>query len=378
MMKNLFYILPFALLISCSGKNNSNMESDKLPETNSGKQYLELSQEQIEMSGIQTGKLEKRTISETVECSGNLVASPEDIATVSPLINGYIKNLNYYPGDYVEKGTVLGTLNHPDFITLQQQYIEAKSQVDYYQEEFKRQGELTVENAASIKKMQRAQADYLSYEATYKSLKAQFELLGVNTEKIEKGDFVKDFIIKAPISGTISRLNANKGKFVSAEDYIYEIVNTSVLNIKLNVFEKDFSKIKVGQTIRFHNLNNERTYISKVKRTGVKLNDTDKSILVQGVIENKSGKLKSGMYVNASILTNEKETYTVPTTAVVESTEKSFIFIKEKNAFKAIEIEKGIEQPDFCEIIDPDKELLHGEIVINGAYYLMSKMEAEE
>ena len=101
------------------------------------------------------------------------------MASVSPIIGGFIKSLNYFPGDFVEKGAVIASLQHPDFISLQQQYIETKSQIDYYQEEFKRQGELTVENAASIKNMQKAKADYLSSEATYKSLKSQLKLLFV-------------------------------------------------------------------------------------------------------------------------------------------------------------------------------------------------------
>ena len=59
-------------------------------------------------------------------------------------------------------------------------YLENKSELDYYQEEYKRQGELTVENAASIKKLQQAKANYYKFEASYQSLKAQLELLGVN------------------------------------------------------------------------------------------------------------------------------------------------------------------------------------------------------
>ncbi|MCK5170532.1 MAG: efflux RND transporter periplasmic adaptor subunit, partial [Bacteroidales bacterium] len=268
--------------------------------------------------------------------------------------------------------------NHPDFINLQQQYIEAKSQVDFYKEEYKRQGELTVENAASIKKMQKAKADYLTSEANYKSLKAQLELLGVNTTEIEKGEFVKDFKIAAPISGTVSQLNANKGKFVSNENFIYEIINASILNIKLNVFEKDISKVKVGQTIRFSILNNEKQFVSKVKRTGIKINKSNRTTLVQSTINNKNQLLKPGMYINASININEKEALILPYEAIVDLKGESFIFIKKDNSFKRIKIEKGVEQDDFCEIINLDEELLNAEIVIKGVYYLMAETEAEE
>ncbi len=377
-MKNLLYIIPLAFLISCSGKKTDNTENEELQETQASIESVEFSKEQIDLAGIKTGKLEKKIISETIECSGIIEVPPQNIAAVSPIINGFIKNLNYYPGDYVEEGIVLGTLNHPDFINLQQQYIESKSQVDFYKEEYKRQGELTVENAASIKKMQKAKADYLTYEANYKSLKAQLELLGVNTSEIEKGEFVKDFKITAPISGTISQLNANKGKFVSSEDFIYEIINASVLNIKLNVFEKDISKVKVGQKIHFSILNNEKQFVSKVQRTGIKIDKSNRTSLVQSAIDNKNHLFKPGMYVNASINISEKEAFTLPNDAVVDLKGESFVFIKKDNSFKRIKIEKGVVQDDFCEILNLDKELLKAEVVIKGVYYLMAETEAEE
>ena len=377
-MRNLLYIIPIAFIISCSGKKPDNAENTELQKAKVSTELIEFSEEQIDLAGIKTGKFEKKTISETIECSGTIEVPPQNIAAVSPVISGFIKNLNYYPGDYVEKGVVMGTLNHPDFIKLQQQYIEAKSQLDFYKEEYKRQGELTVENAASIKKMQKAKADYLTNEANYKSLKAQLELLGVNTSKIEAGEFVKDFKITAPISGTVSQLNANKGKFVSSEDIIYEIINASVLNIKLNVFEKDISNVKVGQTIRFGIINNEKDFLSKVKRIGIKIDVSNKTSLVQSTINNKNQLLKPGMYVNASINILEKEAFTLPSEAIVDFSGESFVFIKKDNSFKRIKIEKGIEQDDFCEIINLDEKLLNAEIVIKGAYYLIAKMEVEE
>ena len=114
-MKNLLYIIPLAFLISCSGKKTDNTENEELQEAQASIESVEFSKEQIDLAGIKTGKFEKKIISETIECSGIIEVPPQNIAAVSPIIGGFIKNLNYYPGDYVEKGVVLGTLNHPDF-----------------------------------------------------------------------------------------------------------------------------------------------------------------------------------------------------------------------------------------------------------------------
>jgi len=376
-MKKLIYLLSLILIISCSSneKKNATENSEEITSDNTS---ITLSDEQIAIAKIETGKIIKQNISETIECTGSIEVPPENTASVSPIIGGFIKTLNYYPGDFVKEGVVMATLQHPDFIQLQQQYLEAKSQVDYYLEEFKRQGELTVENAASIKKMQKAKADYLSSEAIYKSLKAQLELLGVNLSKIEKEEFEKEFKLFSPISGTISKLNTNKGKLVNPENPVYEIINDKSLYLNLNVYEKDIPKVALGQKISFNLLNDEYKFEAKVKRIGIGINENNRTTTVHGIAEKKSDKLKPGKYISASILINERESYTLPSEAIVNYNGDSYVFIKTENNFKKVKIKTGVEKNNRYEITDINNELLNAEIVLKGTYYLSSIIEAGE
>lgn len=374
-MNRYIYLLIFASIVSCSEKKNIEQPSETESAKNS--ELIVLSKEQIELAKISTSKLEKRKISETIKCTGSIEVLPQNIASVSPLINGFVKTINYSPGNYVEKGAVLATLNHPDFITLQQNYIEAKSQAEYYQEEYKRQGELTVENAASIKKMQQAKSDYLSSEAIYKSLKSQIKLLGINTDVIEKGDFVTEFKLISPIQGRVSLLNANLGKHISPEEVIFEIINESELYLNLTIFEKDIRKVKAGQRIAFHLLNDDQVYESKVSRIGVKVNESSRTTSVQGVLRNKNQELKPGMHVVASLFISEKNVFAIPSAAIVETENKSYVFIQDKDQFKIVEVETGREQEQFTEIKNVDTALQNADIVTKGTYYLISLYESD-
>ncbi len=373
-MRRFIYLLIFASIVSCSEKKNS----EQTGETEAGKssEVLALSKEQIELAKISTSKLEKRMISESIKCTGSIEVLPQNIASVSPLINGFVKTINYSTGSYVEKGAVLATLYHPDFITLQQNYIEAKSQAEYYEQEYKRQGELTVENAASIKKMQQAKSDYLSSEAIYKSLKSQVKLLGINTDVIEKGDFATEFKLISPIQGRVSQLNANVGKHISPDEVVFEIINESELYLNLTIFEKDIRKVKSGQRIAFHLLNDDQVYESKVSRIGVKVNENNRTTSVQGVLKNSNRELKPGMHVVASLFISEKEVFAIPTEAIVETENKSYVFIQDNEQFKMMEVELGREQEQFTEIKNVNVALQDAKIVTKGTYYLISLYES--
>ncbi|MCK5028024.1 MAG: efflux RND transporter periplasmic adaptor subunit [Bacteroidales bacterium] len=376
-MKKLLYLLSLILIISCSSNETQNT-SENSEEVSSDNSSITLSDEQVVIAKIETGKIIKQKISETIECTGTIEVPPENTASVSPIIGGFIKTLNFYPGDFVKEGAVLATLQHPDFIQLQQQYLEAKSQVDYYQEEYKRQGELTVENAASIKKMQKAKADYLTSEANYKSLKAQLELLGVNPIKIEKEDFETEFKLFSPISGTVSKLNANKGLLVNPENPVYEIINDEYLFLNLNVFEKDIQKVSLGQKINFSLLNDPKKFEAKVKRIGIGIEENNRTTTVHSITEKKNSKLRPGKFVSASILINERESYTLPSEAIVTFNDESYIFIRIENTFKTVKVKPGIEKNNLYEITETNNELLNAEIVIKGTYYLSSIIEAVE
>jgi cobalt-zinc-cadmium efflux system membrane fusion protein len=375
-MKKLLYLFSLILLISCSSKEAQNSENSEEPASDNS--TINLSEEQVAISKIETGKIIKQNISETIECTGTIEVPPENTASVSPTIDGFIKTLNYYPGDIVKEGAILATLQHPNFIQLQQQYIEAKSQVDYYQEEYKRQGELTVENAASIKKLQKAKADYLTAEANYKSLKAQLELLGINPTKIEKEDFEKEFKLISPISGKISKLNANKGKLVNPENPVYEIINDEYLFLNLNVYEKDILKVSIDQKIKFSLLNDPEKFEARVKRIGIGIEENNRTTTVHSITEKKNNKLKPGKFVSASILINERESYTLPSEAIVTLDGESYVFIKKESTFKKLKIKTGIEKDNRYELVEINDDLLNSDIVIKGTYYLSTIAEAVE
>lgn len=375
-MKKILFLALSLAIVSCSSKQTEEINEGNVKQEES-KGVITLTTEQIEVAQIKTEKATKQNISETIECTGSIEIPPENIATISPSISGFVINLNYLEGDWVTKGDILATLEHPDFIKLQQQYLEAKSQVEYFREEYKRQGELTVENAASIKKMQKAKADFLAGEAVYKSLKSQLELVGVNTTQIESGDFVKEFKLIAPINGIISKLNANKGQLVSPENFVYEIINDKILHLQFKVFEKDISHVHVGQKIIFSPLKQDTEYRAKVQRIGITVDNTDRSIMVHSTIENKNKSLKPGMFLHASIYLHERESYTIAEEGVVEYEGVNFVFVQHKNSFELVQIEKGARQDGFVELINPGENLLKSDIVVNGNYYLQSKLQAE-
>ena len=92
--------------------------------------------------------------------------------------------MHFQTGDRVQKGDQLAKLSHPDYIKLQEDYLAAQSNLEYSSREYKRQGELAVEKAASLKRMQKAKSTYEQNKAKLTSLETRLRMLHIDPSNI--------------------------------------------------------------------------------------------------------------------------------------------------------------------------------------------------
>ena len=85
---------------------------------------VELTTQQIETIGLETKTLEKRNLGNNIKVTGNLELFPQDMANISPFVGGNVRSIKVIEGDKVRKGEVLAYLEHPDIISMQQEYQE--------------------------------------------------------------------------------------------------------------------------------------------------------------------------------------------------------------------------------------------------------------
>ena len=146
----------------------------------------------------------------------------------------------------------MATLENIDFLKLQQEYLEAKSQFFFFSEEMKRQGELTIENASSVKKLQQTQLAYQVWEAKFHSLTQQLILTGFVPDSVDVDHLSPLIPIMAPESGYIERIVATKGRRIDPGDRLLEMVRDNQIILTLEIPEKYFTKLKVGQKLEFY------------------------------------------------------------------------------------------------------------------------------
>lgn len=367
-------ILSVIVSSSCgrSEKNSTSSGRDGLEEG-----LIQITSAQFKENQFELGKLQDRIFKHHIEVAGMIDVPPQNKAVVSIPVGGYITNTELLVGDHVQKGQVLVTLENPEFIKLQQNYMEIKQQLRYLEAEYERHQKLHEENITSQKNFLKAESDYKTALATFEGLSQQLRILNISTDKLEAGQMSPRTNIYAPISGSISKMNITKGAYVSPATEVMEIINTDHIHLELVVFEKDIIHVQEGQAIEFQIPEaSKEVYSGRVYRMGSSI-DENRRILVHGHIEKPNSlNLLQGMFVNASIIIDSIQRKALPEAAVVQMGERNFILkLIEKSeneyVFKIVEVDAIDKVSGFVGIGSESLIKDEDEFLTSGAFSLI-------
>lgn len=378
------------LLTSCkvnSDKKQENKDSMISTSTIESKKTdisIVFTNDQLKISDIQIGKIESRNLSSIIKLTGLVEAAPENIATISAPLGGYIKTYGLLPGQKIYKGQILATLENQEFISIQQQFLENLGRLEYLEEEFKRQQHLRNEDINAIKTFQQITSELKVLKAKISGLEQQMALIGISSSNLKKTNNIsRSANIYAPISGYIKTSNVKIGKYVTPTDELFEITGRNDLHLALNVFEKDLTKVSLGQSVKF-SLANENKYDrdAKVFLIGQSA-DENKMIPVHCHLTKATG-LIPGMYIKALLETESKKQKTVPSNAIVQLKGSDYIIVlikeeKTNYTFHLIPVAKGVEQAGFSAIDLPSNVNANNlKVVIKNAYTILSAIKNAE
>ncbi|MEO5911414.1 MAG: efflux RND transporter periplasmic adaptor subunit [Pelobium sp.] len=387
-MKLSSYIFSILLLNSIVSCGNKEAVKETHTEETENVNNVELTPEQYKMVAIQLEKISMKALSGTIKVNGMLDLPPQSKVSISTPFTGTLKSTEMLQGKKVRKGEAIALLEHPDYIQIQQDYLEQKSQLEYLKADYERQNELAEENVNAKKTFQKSKSDYNSMLARISGLKAKLKMMNINMSRLEKGQLQNTITLYSPINGYVTEVNTNIGATVSPSDVLFEIADTEHLHVELTVFEKDVPKLKIGQKVRFTLANEQKERMATVYLIGREINQ-ERIVHVHCHLDQEDNQLLPGMYLQALVESGSEKVTALPNQAVVEFEGEHYIFValpksqdKRNNfGFEMVKVKTGIQELGYTQIsFLENKDLKTMDVVINGAYDLLSKIKntAEE
>jgi len=365
MKKNIIIALFISLLIvSCKSKQVETTESV------SG--YIEITKAQFDSEKMKIGEPMLHPFSDVVYFTGNIIPATDGRVQISLLLPGIIKDIHTKPGQAINKGSAMFEVSGNEFIDQQKDFAESSAIVSRLKNDYLRAKELYSENISSQKDYTYAESNYYAENAMYNALKIKLESIGLDVSKIEKGEFYSSYTLKSPINGFVTNINATIGQYIDPQQNIAEIIDDKSFQLKLNVFEKNISKLKTGQMLEFYlNGNKSSKYNATINSVGKSILPESKSIECYAVIENPSDiNIINNQFVEGEVFTSADSVLSVPESSIINSENESYVllFEKEQNSiyfFKKIKVSTGRIANNYVELTEP---LPSNKLLIDGVY----------
>jgi HlyD family secretion protein len=228
-----------------------------------------------DITKVATELVSKRTIIETVSASGKI--APEVEVKLSPDVSGEIIELRVKEGDQVKAGDFLAKINPELYISSNDRAVaglntaranlantrarlaQVNSQFVNAKASFERNNKLFEQKTISQSEFDNAKSQFevaqAEVDAAEESVRAaEFSVNSAQAGVKEARENLTKTTIYAPVGGTISKLNIEKGERVagasqfSAGTEILRIANLQTMEVNVSVNENDIVRVNLGDT----------------------------------------------------------------------------------------------------------------------------------
>lgn len=168
------------------------------------------------------------------------------------------------------------------------------------------------------------------------------------------GDPPPSVTITAPRAGLIDARNVSVGQAVEPNTVLFHISDRSQVIVVAKVFEADLGKIKVGQAASVHAVSYpEQVFAGKVTLIDPNLEPASRTVKVWIQLANPQALLKPNMFARVGIVLKRNEAaLTIRNAAIIEANGEKFVFVREGDKFKRVEITVGAKDEEYSEITD--------------------------
>ncbi len=375
-MKRLYILLIPIVLAACGEKDSQSNEIANTAETDN---IISVTKSQFENGHMILGNVVDYEFNEVVKANGFIDVPPQNKASVSTFMGGFVKNTPLLIGDKVKKGQLVLTLENTEYVELQQQYMEVAEQLSYLKSEYERQQTLFNEKITSEKNFLKAESTYKSTLAHFNGLREKLRMMNINPTSVEQGNISSTINLYSQISGYVTKVNVSNGSYISSQDEVLEIVNTDHIHLELSVFEKDIMKIKKGQIITFKVPESSgELFKAEVHLVGTSIDESTRTIKVHAHIEDEEKtRFIKGMFIEAEIITDTKTAKALPKDAVYNFNDSYFTLVLKDlkddiYTFNKIEVKAGKQVEDFIEVLNPD-DFNDKNVLTKGSLILLSE-----
>ncbi|MGD0958725.1 MAG: efflux RND transporter periplasmic adaptor subunit [Methylomonas sp.] len=300
---------------------------------------IKISQQQIDKLDIKTGGLSRSSQIPLFYAPAITVLPASHERLVSSPQPGLVVQLYANIGDTVQNNQVLATLNSPELLNLQREFLTVASELALSELEYNRDTKLLQEGVIADRRWQETQAKHNSKSAQYDSARQMLLIAGMSNAEVntlaQSRKLNSLLNIHAPAGGVVLERDATLGARLDIQAPLYHIANLSELWLEINIPQERLNDVHIGDQVLIENT----AITANISLLGQSVNRESQTVIARAVIRGKPAQLRVGQHVNVQIMQNSQQAgFKVVNTAISQNNGHNYIFVRDAEGFRVQEI----------------------------------------
>lgn len=258
--------------------------------------------------------------------AGVVKAIPNQYAEIVAPFSGRIIRSFITLGQKVNAHTPLFEVSSAEFFSAQRDYFDAKQEFSQAKLNLNRQKDLLDNGVGIRQEYEQAQTEYVMAQFALTNSVAALNVYHVDIDKLVLGQPLK---VDTPIKGEIIDNELVIGQYVNGEQAVVKIASLEEIWVVAKVKEKDMHHLERLDKVQIEmaaypgvEIDAQLVHISEI------VDEETRSIDLIVKVDNTNRRLKPGMYVNVRFKDKPVKVVLVPSKAVLQSHDSSFVYIE--------------------------------------------------
>lgn len=367
-MHKTYYALIMALTMLCACQTKQEQTAAEITHN---ADLVIVSNESPILRKLQYTTLALQPFASEFRTVGTVEAETGKLAEVCVPFDGRIVQSHVSLGTQVRAGQSLMSISSPDFLDASKSHFQNRQNYEKAKADYDRKVVLTEHGIAAQKELEEAKAEMENARHEMEYSAAALRAWGTNPETLRMG---QPMTITAPIAGEVVKNDITVGAFVKADsEPMLTIADLRKVWVNARVKEHFIGIAKEGGKVEVRSEACEGKVIEgTILHVGNMVDEETRSVQVIIACDNQDLSLGHGMFVSVHFLGQAEDCIVVPSTAVFQGDEKSYVFVcgKEPGTFERRQVELGTSSDDNTLVSILGGLSVGEKIVAEGGLYL--------
>ena len=256
---------------------------------------ITLTAKQIIEQGVQLAKAEMGTVTKSASYPAKITVNTDRQAHVSPAFSGHVESVNVELGQYVQKGQALATLLVPDLVDQQANLQIVQTNLELARQDYERERQLWSQGISAKQDYQRAYNAYRQAQIQLQATKSRLSAFGAASSSNGR------YVLKAPISGVISKKDLVVGENVQLADQLFIIDQLDQLWLEFIAPNAEFTTLAPNQKIEFKSLQTGNIFTAQVQSLNSEADAQTGRLQVRAKVLSNAAELRPNLMVNVQL-----------------------------------------------------------------------------